>query len=132
MEGYTIGELTKKLNINKETIRYYEKIGLLAYPKRSGNGYRVYTEDDIELVQFILIIKKLGFTLKEIKSLIDEEILYGKIKDVKKLTIDKIAEIDLKIRDLEIKKELMNKVNKAISDDPGNCKSVKEILENKS
>lgn len=43
---YTIGQVIKKLNINKETIGYYEKIGLLKYTKRDDNGYRIYTEDD--------------------------------------------------------------------------------------
>ncbi|URZ08630.1 MerR family transcriptional regulator [Clostridium felsineum] len=56
MEGnYTIGDLVKKLNINKETIRYYEKIGLLSEPKKNANGYRIYSEKDIEMIRFICI-----------------------------------------------------------------------------
>ena len=45
---YSVGQVAKKLKINKETIRYYEKIGLLENTKRYSNGYRIYTDDDIK------------------------------------------------------------------------------------
>ena len=54
-DTYNIGELAKELKINKETIRYYEKIGLLAQPKRDLNGYREYSKDDIKKITFIEI-----------------------------------------------------------------------------
>ena len=60
---YNIGELVKELNINKETIRYYENIGLLSEPKRNDNGYRIYSKEDIDKVRFILIVKNFGFSL---------------------------------------------------------------------
>ena len=67
---YNIGQVVKKLKINKETIRYYEKIGLLENTKRDSNGYRIYTDDDIERIKFILMAKEYDFTLKEIAILL--------------------------------------------------------------
>jgi len=65
---YNIGQLVKEFNINKETIRYYEKIGLISETKRAKNGYRLYSKEDIEKIKFIFIIKKFGFSLKEIST----------------------------------------------------------------
>lgn len=60
---YTVGKLAKELNINKETIRYYEKIGLLSTPKKDKNGYRLYSEDDMQIIRFIIVAKNFGFSL---------------------------------------------------------------------
>ncbi|WBW95989.1 MerR family DNA-binding transcriptional regulator [Oceanirhabdus sp. W0125-5] len=51
--NYNIGDLVNELNINKETIRYYEKIRLLPEPKRDKNGYRIYSKEDIEILWLI-------------------------------------------------------------------------------
>ena len=82
---YNIRELVEELEINKETIRYYEKIGLFSEPKRDKNGYRIYSKEDIEKIKFILIVKNFGFSLKEISTLIHDEILCGDINNIKKL-----------------------------------------------
>ncbi|MDF2951372.1 MAG: transcriptional regulator, MerR family [Anaerocolumna sp.] len=63
---YQIGELAKELNLNKETIRYYEKIGILNSPKRESNGYRYYSEDDRE--------ESDGCDLRHLKQFISEKI----------------------------------------------------------
>ena len=68
---YKIKEFADQLNIKTDTIRYYEKIGLTKSPDRSLNGYRKYSEPDLHIYQFILRCKKFGFTLKEIKPLLD-------------------------------------------------------------
>lgn len=91
---YSIGEVVKKLDINKETVRYYEKVGLLSEPVRDKNGYRIYSKEDIEIIKFILIVKKFGFSLKEIRTLIHDEILCGDIKSIKGIVKNKINELD--------------------------------------
>lgn len=111
---YSIGELVKELDINKETIRYYERIGLISETKRDKNGYRLYSKEDIEKIKFILIIKKFGFSLKEISTLMHNEILCGDIKSIKKLVGNKIDEINSKINELVETKKLLDKVNKNI------------------
>jgi MerR family transcriptional regulator, copper efflux regulator len=66
-----IGELARAGAVNIQTIRFYEREGLLPVPKRNKSGYRCYDTDDIERVTFIKSNQELGFTLGEIKQLID-------------------------------------------------------------
>ncbi|MBK1812250.1 MerR family transcriptional regulator [Clostridium sp. YIM B02505] len=113
-ETYSIGQLVKELNINKETIRYYEKIGLISQPKKDDSGYRVYSNKDIETIKFILIAKNLGFTLKEISVLLHDEILHNSIEDIKIIVESKIKEIKVKMDELEETKNLLEKVQKTI------------------
>lgn len=109
-----IGELVKELKINKETIRYYEKVGLLSEPEKDKNGYRVYSRKDIEKIRFIRIAKNLGFSLKEISMLLSklyDEILCGDIDIIKILVESKINEINYRLQELENTKRLLQKVN---------------------
>lgn len=64
-----IGELAKSLGITTRTIRYYEEIGLMGESERVGGATRTYNKDDILRLKFILKLKTLGITLKEIESL---------------------------------------------------------------
>ena len=118
---YRIGELVKQLNINKETIRYYERIGLISETTRDKNGYRIYTKEDMEKIKFILIVKNFGFSLNEISTLIHDEILCGDIKSIKKFVEDKVNEINTKINQLVETKRLLEKVNKNILDENIRC-----------
>ena len=68
---YKIGEVTRRVNVNKETVRYYEKRGLIPKPDRRRSGYRIFTQRHIDQIKFIKRSQKLGFTLKEIKELLD-------------------------------------------------------------
>ena len=120
-DTYSIGELVKELNINKETIRYYERIGLISETTRDKNGYRIYTKEDMEKIKFILIVKNFGFSLKEISTLIHDEILCGDIKSIKKIVEDKVNEINHKINKLNSTKRLLEKVNKNILDENIKC-----------
>lgn len=64
-----IGELAKRLGITTRTIRYYEEIGLMGKNGRQGGGTRIYNKDDVLRLKFILKLKELGITLKEIQEL---------------------------------------------------------------
>ncbi len=64
-----IGELAKRLGITTRTIRYYEEIGLMGPPERLGGGTRTYSKDDILRLKFILKLKELGISLKEMQEL---------------------------------------------------------------
>lgn len=68
MVQYLRGEIAKLANVNIETLRYYEKHGILPAPSRSASGYRLYTEDVLKRLTFIQNAKSCGFTLKEIKK----------------------------------------------------------------
>lgn len=121
---YKIGEVVKKLNINRETIRYYENIGLLTENKRDKNGYRLYSEDEVEKVEFILMVKSYGFSLKEIKVIFDEvyeDILGGHIEGIKKIVEEKIKELQVKIDALSETKKLLEKVNDNVLSENREC-----------
>lgn len=69
--GMFIGELSRKLDIPASTIRYYERFGLLQPPGRSQAAYRLYTEEDAARLRFIKQAKLFGFTLDEVKEIIN-------------------------------------------------------------
>lgn len=68
-QNVQIGELAKQLSITTRTIRYYEEIGLMGPTERLGGGTRTYSHDDILRLKFILKLKQLGISLKDIQEL---------------------------------------------------------------
>ena len=70
MKSLTIGKLARASRVNIETIRFYERKGLLPNPPRSEAGYRLFPEETLERVRFIRNAKELGFSLKEISELL--------------------------------------------------------------
>jgi Hg(II)-responsive transcriptional regulator len=99
------GELAKLADVHVETLRYYEREGLLAEPERSESGYRLYCPDDVKTVRFIKHAQELGFTLKEVKELLTLKQMTGhSAGEVKELAERKIQVINQKIQDLEAMK----------------------------
>jgi MerR family mercuric resistance operon transcriptional regulator len=68
--GILRAQLARKTGCNLETIRYYEKVELLPAPPRSSNGYRVYSPELVQRLQFILRARDLGFAMEEVRSLL--------------------------------------------------------------
>jgi len=102
MESLSTGQLAGAANVNVETVRYYEKRGLLPRPPRSNSGYRRYDQLSVKRLLFIKHAQEVGFSLREITELL--AIQYGtgkKCGEVKKRTEAKIAEMEQKIRDLQ-------------------------------
>ncbi len=116
MNSFTVGALAAKTGINLETIRYYEKIGLMPKPKRKESHYRFYDELDLKRLQFIKRAKELGFTLKEIKELLNLKIeSTATCGDVKHLAENKLKDIEERIKDLRnIKSVLAKLINQCI------------------
>lgn len=133
MNNLTTGQLAKKAQVNVETIRYYERRGLIPDPPRRESGYRQYSPDAVARIQFIKGAKELGFSLKEISELlflrVDPDTTCG---DVKRLTEVKITDIEEKIQALQhMKKALMKLKAKCIGRGPvGEC-PILEALETK-
>lgn len=98
----TIGAFARAAGVNVQTVRYYERRGLLPEPDRRESGYREYTPDCLERLHFIRRSQELGFTLSEIEELLslrtDPETTAG---EVKARAEQKIADIAVKIRDLQ-------------------------------
>lgn len=68
--GLTVGALANRSRVNVETIRYYEKIGVMPAPPRSSGGYRLYDEDHLKRLIFVRRARELGFTLDSIRGLL--------------------------------------------------------------
>ncbi len=108
--GYlSIGQLAKTTNVNIETIRYYERRGLIPHPPRRESGYRQFSQDTVERLRFIKHAQEVGFTLKEISELlslrVDPDTTCAEIKN---RTVRKISEVEQKIQALtRIKKALV-------------------------
>lgn len=95
-------ELAKRSGVNLQTIRYYERTGLLPKPPRSGSGYRQFSHDSVRRVRFIKRAQELGFSLKEIKELLALRIATGSTRtDVRKRAETKITDIDQKLHHLK-------------------------------
>jgi MerR family mercuric resistance operon transcriptional regulator len=102
MNGFTIGTLAQKANVNLETIRFYERKGIIPKPTRLPSGYRYYSEEDVKRLQFIQMAKKHGFSLKEIKELLHLRVDPNcTCEDVRRRAENKIQVIEEKIRELK-------------------------------
>ena len=102
MDTFTIGQLARKANVNLETIRYYERRGLLPDPPRNKSGHRLYTMQDLRRTEFIKRTQSLGFSLQEISELLSFKMDSGKTcKDVKQRVQKKLSDIEEKIETLQ-------------------------------
>jgi MerR family mercuric resistance operon transcriptional regulator len=116
MESLTIGKLAKKTLINIETIRYYERRGLIPKPRRKESGYRQYPHETVTRIQFIKHAKDLGFSLKEIKELLSLRLdPQTPCSEVKKRAEAKILDIEKKVKTLQGMKKALHKLTKACS-----------------
>lgn len=68
--GFTIGQLSRRTGVNIETIRYFEKVGLVASPPRTEGGHRVYDDDHLRALGFIRRARELGFTPEEVRGIL--------------------------------------------------------------
>jgi len=95
----TIGKLADRSGVNVETIRYYQRLGLILEPTKPAQGFRRYPVADIARVRFIRRAQQLGFTLKEIGELLD--LGDGHCQEVQQLARLKIEKIEERLRDLQ-------------------------------
>jgi MerR family mercuric resistance operon transcriptional regulator len=116
MEGLTIGRLAREGQVNVETIRYYERRGLLPRPPRRPSGYRMFSPSAVQVLRFVKTAQALGFSLREIKELLSLRIQPGRsCADVRGRAEKKIAEIDQKIRTLQGMKKALVRLAAACS-----------------
>ena len=98
---YTIGRLAQEVGINLETVRFYERQGLLLKPPRSASGYRLFPADTTRRLRFIKRAQELGFSLNEIRELLTLRMsLRTTSTEIRKRTEAKIADIEGKIKSL--------------------------------
>jgi len=99
--GLTIGALSKRTGVNIETIRFYERVGILPKPPRSAGGHRIYSQEQLMRLGFVRRSRELGFSLDEVRGLL--QLVDGgryTCAEVKAITLDHLADIRRKIADL--------------------------------
>jgi MerR family copper efflux transcriptional regulator len=102
MAAMTIGRLAKDAGVNIDTIRYYERNGLLPKPVRRASGYREYTAADLDRLSFIRRSKDLGFSLAEIAELLSlTAARTNDMRGVKKKAEERLEQVEFKIKELQ-------------------------------
>lgn len=118
MKNFTIGQVAREAGVGVETVRFYEREGLIERPSRRASGYRQFDEAVVDRLRFIREAKVLGFTLNEIKELLSLKLdPASSCADVKDRAEVKIANIKEKIRTLQRMKRALVKLTKACSGD---------------
>ena len=113
---FTIGHLARSAGVNVETIRYYERRGLIREPPRSGAGYRQYSDSDLRRLQFIARAKQLGFTLTETASLMGPD-TPGSAESVVQAARAKMDDLDRRRRELDDTRSRLTRLV-ALCEDP--------------
>ena len=102
MSTISIGQVARQAGVGVETIRFYEREGLLEEPARGVSGYRQYTEQVVNRIHFIKRAQRLGFSLKEITDLLLLRVdAHTSCEEVKQRTEAKIAEVERKLVELQ-------------------------------
>ena len=136
MTSLTSGRVARAAGIGIETIRFYERIGLLAPPPRTDSGYRQYPQETVERLRFIKNAQRLGFTLGEIAELLALHQAVVTCDDVKQRAVAKIDAIDGKVSALQVvKQQLVDLIQRCevecttsctVMLSPGSCGSEEE------
>lgn len=110
----TISEFAARAGVNVQTVRYYERRGILHEPERTASGYRQYGPDALMRIRFIRSAQGLGFTLEEIEDLLDLRVEDpGSCSVVAERTRSKLADVRRKIRDLRRIERVLEKLGSA-------------------
>jgi len=129
--GLTIGKLANKANISVETIRYYERRGLIKRPVKPEIGYRQYENESLQRLLFIKKAKTLGFSLDEIGNLL--VLSEGHCADVQSLARQKLIDIKTKVKDLQrlehVLEDLVGQCSNNI--DAAHCPIINTLLDDK-
>ena len=113
----TIGEAARRAAVNPRTLRYYERIGLLAPSMRSAAGYRLYTAADLTRLAFIRRAQRLGLSLAEIAAVL--AVRAAPCRHVRALAQAKVSEIETHLDELRaLRQELMDLAERALAVEP--------------
>jgi Cu(I)-responsive transcriptional regulator len=118
-----IGDLSKLTSTNVETVRYYERIGLLPKPSRTGGNYRTYAAQDVERLKFIRHARGLGFDIADIRSLLDlSEHPERECSEVDQIATRHLQSVENKLRQLEqLQQELIRMLKQCRGGQVADC-----------
>lgn len=114
-------EVADAAGVNRETLRYYERRGLLGSPDRSPGGHRLYDDQAVVTVRVIKAAQRLGFTLDEVADLIEVGRRRGRDSGLQARAAGKLAEVEARIADLQLIKENLRAAIDAGCDDLHQC-----------
>ncbi len=122
----TIGELGRETGTKAETIRFYERIGLLSKPQRTAANYRLYSSDDRNRLRFIRRSRSLGFSLDQIRTMLDlSHDKHRSCSAIDGVAREHLSEIDRKIADLrKLRSELGSIINRCSRGTTAECRIV--------
>ncbi|TAL85931.1 MAG: MerR family transcriptional regulator [Rhodanobacter sp.] len=123
MSSFSIGEMATRLGMSTDTLRYYEKIGLLPRPLRDSGGRRRYVDADLARLLFIQRAQAMNFSLAEIGHLLQLRERPQKTRaDVRHLAGEKLAQVELRLKSLRLlRNELRLLLNLCAGSDDGRC-----------
>lgn len=117
------GEVAEAAGVNRETLRYYERRGLLASPDRSPGGHRLYDEQSVVTLRIIKAAQRLGFTLDEVTDLLEIGRRRGGDSSPQGRAREKLTEVEAKIADLTLIRANLAAAIEAGCDDLHQCAS---------
>ncbi len=125
-----IGALAKRSRCKVETIRFYEKIGVLPKPARTEGGHRAYGRSHVERLIFVRLARELGFTLEEVRALLrladERDIPCGEVKDV---AVAHLGEVRAKIADLRAMQRVLTVlIARCDAGDQAGCPLIESLL----
>ena len=122
-----ISELCKSTHTNIETIRYYEKQGVLQPSKRLANGYRYYDEESVEQLKFIKKCRTLGFSLENIKALNRIKFSMKDHYQADQLVLNKLIQVENKISQLLEIKDFLQSIVTESEHNEEECKAIEGL-----
>ena len=124
-----IGDAAAASGVSAKMIRYYEEVGLIASPERTGAGYRVYSPDDIHMLRFVRRARDLGFSVEQMTSLLalwsDRSRASG---DDKRIALAHVSELERKMRELRAMSNALRHLAKTChGDTQASCPIIEEL-----
>ncbi len=126
-----IGAAAEITGVTAKTIRYYEEIGLILPARRSENGYRNYADEDIQILRFIQRARRLGFSVRDVESLLTLWQDKGRASaDVKELALKHIDEVEKRIEEMQsIRDTLLHLTRECHGNDRPDCPIIRGLAE---
>lgn len=119
-----VNELSLRTGVNLETIRYYEKQGILPEPKRAANGYRHYDEESVTLLNFIKKCRTLGFSLEDIRGLNRLKFGLADHYQADQIVLKQLAQVEEKINQLLEIKVFLQSIATEEAHSEAECKAI--------
>ena len=132
MQKLSISELARQANVNIETIRYYERRGLISEPPRNKSGHRQYSHETVKRTDFIKRCQTLGFSLKEVEEILELRITpESTCADMKSRVTEKLTDVDRKMNELALIRDALSRLQKKCSGKGpiGSCPILEELYQ---